>query len=670
MFFFTLTNRTKGVHLATAVSQQGTDVFHKADELKLINEEGQDLPNFTGDESEYFVHTKRIQGSFRTDCPGQPAADICQIHESCIRTPLSDYMPENQKISTVSKSLYNINRIYNETEKNLLTNIILSGSNSLKISYHHTMKEFGESTGWCHSHGLAWREGREEEVSVLHRKICAGEKDLSNEQLKIFALFCNTLVTASLDPQRIMDNFPDMSLERALDVTNLAQEFNNHRCTKKCHKEVKPDDCWYMYPICPSTETLIARPPNLGDHKANSAFLTKTTIVKESVRETLLELRQEGILTQTNLLEVLSRALGEIEETIVDNLRIFKVQPDTEFQEDSRLRELIFTSPYEGEAAVLHAVYMYCLTFNSVHKLVIQRDVQEVYTVQYEPHILEASRANHSMEIICNTVERVVDYVTKGPGEREEKKMAHDLHAVGHKDKSAQLLATTMDHREVTQSEAYFRIDPKLSLANTNLPVVFVNTKFPLNRSRNYEKARIEDEGVTINNLEGRYKKRDNILDKYQLFPEGLKKITPSQFAMNFKLATPSQSATCKEQYQSQVEIPNSRLLIAVTNDDREEEELYLPTRILLSNGTFMILATRPSVVDVPLLKPGSHQQQYSDLLLYTHWRSEEQDLGEALRDKDVCAAMHTRKDRNPMIGTDGRELTKIETVKARLNMP
>ena len=123
MFFFTLTNRTKGVHLATAVSQQGTDVFHKADELKLINEEGQDLPNFTGDESEYFVHTKRIQGSFRTDCPGQPAADICQIHESCIRTPLSDYMPENQKISTVSKSLYNINRIYNETEKNLLTNI-------------------------------------------------------------------------------------------------------------------------------------------------------------------------------------------------------------------------------------------------------------------------------------------------------------------------------------------------------------------------------------------------------------------------------------------------------------------------------------------------------------------------------------------------------------------
>ena len=105
MFFFTLTNRTSGVHLATAVSQKGIDVFHVSDEKERLRQNTEEQI-FTGKESEYFVH-RRPSGRNEITQP----TEQCQIHENCLRTSLSDYMPENEKRKVVSSSLYNIARI-------------------------------------------------------------------------------------------------------------------------------------------------------------------------------------------------------------------------------------------------------------------------------------------------------------------------------------------------------------------------------------------------------------------------------------------------------------------------------------------------------------------------------------------------------------------------------
>jgi hypothetical protein len=109
---------------------------------------------------------------------------------------------------------------------------------------------------------------------------------------------------------------------------------------------------------------------------------------------------------------------------------------------------------------------------------------------------------------------------------------------------------------------------------------------------------------------------------------------------------------------------------MAVSNDDISEgEELFLPTRILLKNGSFMIKTKRPVIIETPRFN-AEHNQEYSDLLLYSPWSSEEQDLGDALTDMGVCSNMHARMDGNPEVGPDGRRLTKIETIKSRLNTP
>ena len=667
MFFFTLTNRTKGVHLATAVSQQGIDVFHRSDELKMLNENPQaEEILFTGEEREYFVHTKSILR--------RSATDICAIHVNCTRTPLADFMPENQKRSTVSNSLYNINKMYNDNEKNILQNIMIANSNPLKIGYYHVIKEFGESSGWCHSHGLGWRKIFQDEVSEIHRQMLdATGGALTDNQLSRFAEFCNTVVSVSLDPSRIVVHFPDMSQQRANDVTTIAEEVNVHGCTRKCLREWF-EGCWYRYPRCPSTYTIISRPPAIKDRKMKQRFIEKTEAIKDKVKEEIEILKTNGTLESTSLIDLLTMALGDIDEAIHDDtLRYFTVAGQ-EFQEDAKLREFIFNSTYEDDAAVLHGLYTYCLTFDKVHRLVIQRQVAEAYVVQYQPHILEASRANHSMEVITHTLDTVIDYITKRRGNSldEAKKLAQDLDNLGHKEKSAHILKTAVDHREVTQSEAYFRIDPSLSMASTNLQVVFVNSKFPANRSRTYQRVgddENEEATVTIDGKAGKFKARENILDKYQYLPDILNLLILMQFAMNYNLGTPAQQAKLREKYNSQDKIPKSKVLMAVTNDEKHGEDIFLPSSILLQNGCFMTMNKKPVIVEVPHLTT-EHEKEYSDLLLYTPWSSEENELGDALTDMVVCSNMHARMDKNPKIGLDGRMMTNIETVRSRLNTP
>ena len=68
--------------------------------------------------------------------------------------------------------------------------------------------------------------------------------------------------------------------------------------------------------------------------------------------------------------------------------------------------------------------------------------------------------------------------------------------------------------REVTLAEAFFRIDDSLSLYETNVPVVFVNTNFPQQRPRTYKQS--NDGGINLPGKEGSYTPTKSILDTYE----------------------------------------------------------------------------------------------------------------------------------------------------------
>ena len=293
-------------------------------------------------------------------------------------------------------------------------------------------------------------------------------------------------------------------------------------------------------------------------------------------------------------------------------------------------------------------------------------------------------------------MDTLIEYVTKREDNRKEaEKMKRDLEAMGHERKAAHIMATAADHREVTQSEAYFRIDPSLEMAKTNLRTTFLNTRFPEMRSRRYQRRGQDDdnmsgeetqseveneiddeteeepsvvEGFQIEGKEGTYHPQETMIDKYKMLPDKLRLLVLIQFVMNYVLASIPQSASLRKKYKSQDEIPDSNVLLAMSNDNKEKEgEKYLPSKILLTNGKFMTKTKKPTIVKLKMFKE-AHEKEYSDLLLYRPWSSEENDLGDALADMGVCSAMHARMDRVPELRPDGEFLTKIETVKSRLN--
>ena len=420
-------------------------------------------------------------------------------------------------------------------------------------------------------------------------------------------------------------------------------------------------------------------------------MITKAKSIKDKVRVMIENTADLGSLSLT---ELLVEALGKVEVSVQeDTLRRYTIS-GIEFSQDNWLTE---TS--EDNVKLLHSIYEYCLKWEKDYRLVIEREVKEAYVVQYEPHVLEATQANHSMEIVTRSPQVLYDYITKRAGcaGEEAERIKKDLDSLGHEAKATHIMAAAADHREVSQSEAYFRIDPTLEMARTNLHVAFLNTKFPEKRSRRYQQVGAEtgnirqgdpveedeefeeedkvgdiDErsrpGVSIEGKEGLFIPRENMLDKYALIPDILTLLVLAQFVMNYVLANPTQSSNLRKKFQNQGQIPDSNVKMVMSNDDAEGGDKFLPTRILLKNGSFMVKTRTPAVIQTPSFTV-EHDQEYSDLLLYTPWSSEEHDLGDALADMGICSDMHARMDRNPEITSDGRRLTKIETIKSRLKI-
>ena len=68
--------------------------------------------------------------------------------------------------------------------------------------------------------------------------------------------------------------------------------------------------------------------------------------------------------------------------------------------------------------------------------------------------------------------------------------------------------------REVCQSEAFFRIDKQLHLADSNITVAWVNSNFPDERGSTFRQ--VESDGIQLPGRPGQYQRTSRIEDKYQ----------------------------------------------------------------------------------------------------------------------------------------------------------
>ena len=303
--FFTFRN-TDGwdINLSTALSQDGYDVWHKKDEHMLLTLlEEADEPAMIPDN--YFVHVSENTTSLRNR--------KCPFHHDCQRIPMSKLLAQNKREELLARNQYNMQRIFDHKARSLVNNILLAENNGLGVKVYHSIKEFGDVSGWAHVHGVGWRRQSDSTDSVfnkLHKGLPINESDKN-----LLIRLAETILTARLSALQLSDEFPELSGQRAEDIVEVAATHQIHDCSVgKCQVVNNSDGCLYHFPRLPSDHTIIVSPPHFGVDAEEAKYLVgQSMAVKKAVREVITELSETDQLDGVNLIDVLLRSLGDID---------------------------------------------------------------------------------------------------------------------------------------------------------------------------------------------------------------------------------------------------------------------------------------------------------------------------------------------------------------------
>ena len=100
---------------------------------------------------------------------------------------------------------------------------------------------------------------------------------------------------------------------------------------------------------------------------------------------------------------------------------------------------------------------------------------------------------------------------------------------------------TFLTHRQIGESEVYYKLFPQLHLAQSNISTIFVPTGFPQNRSK-FLKQITEEQAQHCDNVievEGKggsyYIEKETLLDKHYKRPKVLNGLTYVQLAQRYE---------------------------------------------------------------------------------------------------------------------------------------
>ena len=272
--------------------------------------------------------------------------------------------------------------------------------------------------------------------------------------------------------------FPKLTPSMAKEATRLAVLHQQHHCSSLCKVSLFPgQDCNKFFPRLPSLLCLVARTPLLN--KEGQSKMANIYAIHVRLQRYLRGLSSSPEHNQVASLLSLLKKVADPPEVLPSNKGftwggvIFPYGP---------LMQYMFNQCQQygrtpGDVALLQVYHMSLLTRRHA-KYIPKRSVAEAYIVNYNPMILLATHSNMELDLITHTPHVWFSYLTKsGKCQASLKSSQRDLQSRGEQDHAERLAKIAEDKkREVTLGEAFFLIDPSLSLASTNATVRFVMT--------------------------------------------------------------------------------------------------------------------------------------------------------------------------------------------------
>ena len=306
-------------------------------------------------------------------------------------------------------------------------------------------------------------------------------------------------------------------------------------------------------------------------------------------------------------------------------------------------------------------------SFKKGYSVNIKRDIDEILTNTYNPLWLQAWNANMDMQI-CLDFFAVITYITDYYM-KDETGVVKDIKEALNQDVSGDLRSKLnlvknvfLTHRQVGESELYYKMFPSLHLADSNCGAEFVPTGLPKNRSRFMRQVDMADGYKTdaMEQIEGRegkyYIEKTGMLEKYQRIPPALKgKLSYSQFVKRYK---PVRDEPKKYNFAKDLTTTVTRQMekdgdyIFCDPDEEEEDELKmkLPDHIPLTDtetpGEFQYMTRRkPKVIRYHKFNKTKepHEFYFAELQLFYPFYNEEELHPD---DVEACKQLYMRNEK------------------------
>ena len=337
------------------------------------------------------------------------------------------------------------------------------------------------TSGVPHHHTPCWSLLKADLRDVL-AKLHEGTSQLTWEEQESVASLAWSAYTVTLDEEGLVHQFSWLTSELAREAVSLARRLQEHTCNDLCSTHaMEGQKCKLYFPRLPSYLTQLAMPPDIKRRKDREDFLAPCEALQGKVQEVLRDLRRSGQLGTTSLDSLLRTVDPDLPQYNEDGDLswsgiIVPRGPDLNLLLE-RCGEMLGLGL--GQEEVLRAAcWQWCLRFRHFARVILARRVGESYMASYSPAILLTAKTNHEVELITSTPNKVFNYVTKGgvASSKEGVGLAvRELRRRGEEERATELesMFANFDVRLVSTTEAIYRIAPGLSLAASNVGIVY-----------------------------------------------------------------------------------------------------------------------------------------------------------------------------------------------------
>ena len=286
----------------------------------------------------------------------------------------------------------------------------------------------------------------------------------------------------------------------------------------------------------------------------------------------------------------------------------------------------------------------------------LKRDLDEIYINSYNPEWLQAWDGNIDIQP-CTDFFGVITYVTEyfikdETGTVEIIKQVLDENPDDNtKEKMKKVASTFLSHRQIGESEAFFKLLPDLKLKNSNVTCQWL--ALGRKEERYTRMKRVDEDGTDKKNLiklegvEGLWYEQPDILSKYKRRDEELESMCYSHYGKmirsggkldhtesnnNFDMDAENYEDDSEEEHDDDDEDPNLKFHYIITEHNRHGKEIPQYTKLknpLPKENPIQYKRSFPAALRFHKVNKDNKPHKFflSELMLYIHFRNEEEEF-------------------------------------------